>query len=68
LIRWLLWNLRCLRGRRCANLVVEWCDTNAPQGTVIGFDFTCAGCGTDYRQTVIVGEGEEVIQAPRVKQ
>jgi hypothetical protein len=43
--RWLLWNLRCLRGRRCARIVIG---LEAPEGIHIAVEFTCGGCGTRY--------------------
>lgn len=46
--RWLLWNIRCLRGRRCADVVVRPKDT-MPAGTVLGVDYWCGGCGTHYQ-------------------
>jgi hypothetical protein len=56
--RWLLWNLHCLRGRRCADCVIVNPDDLqaqldehfvAEQRANIGIDYTCGGCGTNYR-------------------
>lgn len=45
--RWLLWNVRCLRGRRCARIVVEMGELPIGSSAVM-VEFTCAGCGTRY--------------------
>jgi phage FluMu protein Com len=39
--RWLLWNMRCLRGRRCADVIAE-------TKLAVGIEYTCASCGTLY--------------------
>lgn len=37
--RWLLWTLRCRRGRRCANLVVAWADLDIGPGSELALDY-----------------------------
>lgn len=60
MIRWLLWNLNCLRGRRCADMLLD--ETFVPQeieesiaGTVVSMTFLCKGCGTVYRRDSMLG-------------
>jgi hypothetical protein len=45
--RWLLFNFRCLRGRRCADVVVD--AISAPGDPVLHIEYECGGCGTTYR-------------------
>lgn len=72
--RWLRWNLICFRGRRCTHLVIDtdWGDNLdevelPPDGTVVGFDYTCGGCGTRYRSTALLGGAAPPIMAPRMR-
>lgn len=56
--RWLLWNFRCLRGRRCADVIPSTIDPSvaAIDGGIINIAYTCGGCGTNYvRRAKIVG-------------
>jgi hypothetical protein len=46
--RWILWNVRCRRGRDCADLIVTPEDT-LPPGTALVVEYQCGGCGTSYR-------------------
>lgn len=63
--RWLLWNLRCLRGRRCARL--EVLNVESPvTGAVFVMDYACGGCGTIYRSEALAGEGG-FTELPRVR-
>lgn len=65
MIRWLLWNLYCQRGRRCACLSVTD-PGNAPPGAVVTMGWTCGGCGTSYERTVMVGnDGTFTLSDPR---
>lgn len=52
--RWLLWNLYCLRGRRCADLVVDMVDPRVAVDSILINDFTCGSCGTHYRREALV--------------
>lgn len=54
-VRWLRWNVRCHRGRRCANLVVEDWGTARPGTTVTAvLNYSCGACGTEYREEVLL--------------
>jgi hypothetical protein len=47
----LRWNLRCLRGRRCADLVFdkpEQVEAIERAGGTVKGTYTCGGCGTVY--------------------
>lgn len=63
--RWILWNVRCRRGRRCANLVVNELGGDPPPGSVVMMDYTCAGCGTRYQASVLIGEDGSYTQAEK---
>jgi len=63
--RWLLWNLRCLRGRRCARLEVLNVEFPLP-GSVFQMDYLCGGCGTLYRSEALAGEAG-FTELPRVR-
>lgn len=47
--RWLLWNLRCRRGKNCADVIIEDIDPVPPAGARIVIEYMCGGCGTHYR-------------------
>jgi hypothetical protein len=47
--RWLLWNLRCARGRLCAHLVVDEVEIPPGYKAKLRLEWTCGGCGTHYR-------------------
>jgi len=51
-MRWLRWNFRCLRGRRCADLRA---DTPYYAELIVTLEYTCAGFGTEYHWTPKTG-------------
>lgn len=62
--RWLLWNVRCLRGRRCADVIPASINpaVAAADGAIINIAYTCGGCGTNYvRKAKIVGPKIELL-------
>lgn len=61
--RWLRWTFRCLRGRRCADIVVTKLDV--PPGSHGSVTFTCGGCGTDYRAHILAGNDGAFTQLER---
>lgn len=59
--RWLLWNLRCLRGRRCARLTIDAIEpAELPALAVVQLDYTCGGCKTNYLLEAFTVDGELV--------
>lgn len=63
--RWLLWTLRCHRGRDCARLtVVGHSLAVLPPGSVAHVDYTCANCMTEYRLEVFV-DGDDLVELNR---
>lgn len=73
MIRWLLWNLVCWRGRRCADLLVEGAqmhesvDPALVVGTSVKMEFRCAGCGTLYRRDALLTGTDSVVHLDRVR-
>lgn len=61
--RWILWNVRCRRGRGCAH--VDFTDTNAPPGMTMTVGYECLHCGTVYEVSAIAGTDGVPIQAER---
>lgn len=62
--RYVLWTVRCRRGRRCADLVTDHVRMTDEDGEEIDYagasmvmrmTYTCAACGTTYRSEVISG-------------
>lgn len=51
--RYILWTFRCHRGRDCAHLVLVP-PSDIPLGAVLIAEYTCSGCGTDYRHPLEV--------------
>lgn len=45
---WILWNLRCRRGRLCADVRATPEDT-LPPGAVVYVEYQCGSCGSVYR-------------------
>lgn len=69
--RWLLWNVRCQRGRRCANMTFigppEGIDiADVPPGSVVHMDYACGACGTAYHTSAILN-GDTFTQTDRVR-
>lgn len=59
--RWLLWTLRCRRGRGCGRLTVQALESGGlPSGHTAMIDYTCGSCGTEYRLEVFVAAGQLV--------
>jgi hypothetical protein len=52
--RWIRWNVRCRRGRRCAKLVVDECEMPEGVSLTVFLDYRCAACGTHYREEVLL--------------
>jgi len=50
--RWILWNLRCRRGRRCAHLIADPTGEPLPPRWRIRASYTCSACGTDYEHWI----------------
>lgn len=60
--RWLRWNLICLRGRRCADIVMD--DYDQPddpemfRGMIVRMEYVCGNCDTRYRRSALLaGDG-----------
>lgn len=56
--RFVLWNARCLRGRRCATIVFGGLggdEEPLPAGSIAVFNYCCQSCGTGYRLTTMFG-------------
>lgn len=58
--RWLLWNLRCRRGKLCADAVFTDIEPAPPPGMKFVLEYTCGGCGTRYRYDHVNQRREEV--------
>lgn len=72
MIRWLLWNLNCWRGRRCAD--VRLAATQVPEeweeemvGAAAHLHFRCNGCGTEYRRDALLGLDGAFTELERVR-
>lgn len=69
-IRWLLWNVRCQRGRRCANMVFTGPPEGLPEefevppGTIVTMDYQCGACGSVYHTSAIIN-GDTYTQTDR---
>ncbi len=50
---WLLWNLRCRRGRLCADLRPAYPieEMLLPPGAIAQIEYRCGSCGGKYRWT-----------------
>lgn len=73
-MRWLLWNVRCWRGWRCADVRVDGTNLGADvnpaivAGTSVKLSFRCGGCGTRYeRNALITGPGQDVVHLDRMR-
>lgn len=69
--RLLLWNIRCLRGWRCADVQlsgeIRGEDTKAIAGTIVTITYRCGGCGTEYRRDAVIGNHGSYSQLERVR-
>lgn len=66
--RWFAWTFRCLRGRRCADLVfTELSLDGVPPGTTVDLDYTCSTCRTRYRRPTLAGDDGAFTHGDRVR-
>lgn len=67
--RFVLWNVRCRRGRRCAslNLASVVAEDALPPGSVIHMEWNCAACKMRYRGSVLVGQGGAYTESGRTR-
>lgn len=71
MIRWLLWNVRCWRGRRCADVVLDG-ELDAENhellaATSVRLTYRCDGCGTQYRRDALIGNEGAYTHLDRVR-
>lgn len=64
--RWLFWNVRCRRGRRCADVIPSTIDPSvaAMDGAIINISYTCGNCQTNYVRKAKI-DGPELELLPR---
>lgn len=62
--RWLLWNVRCRRGRKCADLKISGHNCPVP-GVVVHLEYWCGSCGTHYERSALLGFDGILTQSDR---
>lgn len=73
MIRYLLWNAVCWRGRRCADLTIagtelgEDVDPDLVAGTSIALTFVCGKCRRVYRREALITGPCSVVHLDRVR-
>lgn len=71
MIRWLLWNLVCWRGLRCADGMLSG-DLDEENHEVLAastviLTYRCGGCGTEYSRGALIGNDGVYTHSDRVR-